>query len=253
MFLTSVLETNIKYKNFFNEIIYYPSTKSTNSDIWSLYKKLPEKYLIITDNQIAGRGRGLNSWLSTMNKSITCSFILDQIYSTESFNFHSLIIPLSIIKGIKKYLSIDLQIKWPNDIMYNNFKIGGVLIETKQYSKKYVFNIGIGINVNEDINDFNNTLKNKAISLKMITGNSIQREQLLGCILNELHDIINNDNLNQIKYDWLKSCNHINRDIIFMYKQKSIKGLFQTINDYGQAMIKYNQKLIPYEGAIKFS
>ena len=253
MFLTSVLETNIKYKTFFNEIIYYPSTKSTNSDIWSLYKKLPEKYLIITDNQTAGRGRGLNSWFSTMNKSITCSFILDQIYSMKSFNFHSLIIPLSIIKGIKKYLSIDLQIKWPNDIMYNNFKVGGILIETKQHSKKYIFNIGIGINVNEDIKDFNNILKNKAISLKMITGNSIQREQLLGCILNELHDIINNDNLNQIRSDWLKSCNHINRDIIFMYKQKSIKGLFQTINDYGQAMIKYNQKLIPYEGAIKFS
>tara|TARA_B100001094_G_scaffold77662_1_gene74023 strand:+ start:696 stop:1457 length:762 start_codon:yes stop_codon:yes gene_type:complete len=253
MFLTSVLETNIKHKTFFNEIIYYPSTKSTNSDIWNLYKKFPEKYLIITDNQIAGRGRGLNSWLSTTNKSITCSFILDQIYSLELFNFHSLIIPLSIIKGIKKYLSIDLQIKWPNDIMYKNFKVGGVLIETKQYSKKYVFNIGIGINVNEDMNDFNNTLKNKAISLKMITGNSIQRELLLGYIINELYNIINNDNLNKIKSDWLKSCNHINRDIIFMYKQKSIKGLFQTINDYGQAMIKYNQKLITYEGEIKFS
>ena len=252
MFKIGLLESNLEYKKFFNNIVYYPRTKSTNSDLWALYQKSPKKHLIISDNQTAGRGRGLNQWVSTPNKSLTCSFVLSQIFPLEKFNFHSLILPISIVIGVKKHLSLSLQIKWPNDIMYKNHKVGGILIETKKYSKKYILNIGIGMNVNELGNDLCENINKKAISLRMILGRKIQRELLLASILNELYDAVRRYTPPQIILEWQKHCNHINHKVFFKYNKKNVAGLFKKINNNGQAIIEFNHHLVPYDGAIKY-
>ena len=255
MFFVSLLESNFKCKSLFQEIIYLSSTKSTTNELWTYYNNNPKKYLVITDNQTAGKGRGINSWFSVAHKSIVCSFIIEQLFSIKKFNFHSLIIPLSIIKGIKKYLSIDLKIKWPNDIMFENKKVAGILIESKKISDKYILNIGIGININENISDFNDEIKNSATSLKIIKGHNVQREPLLACILNELYHIIKNYSINQIKNEWLNSCNHINKNINFKYNKKNISGNFLDISNNGQAILEVEstEQLVNYDGEIKFS
>ena len=86
-----------------------------------------------------------------------------RIFPREQFNLHSILIPLAVIKGIKNFLSIDLSIKWPNDIMYKNKKLAGILIESKisKLNDKKIFNIGLGINVNEHYLDFPHELQKK--------------------------------------------------------------------------------------------
>ena len=86
MFFTNLLEANLKVKFFAHEIIYYTATKSTTDDIWKLYNETGQtKALIITDNQTSGRGRYHNKWISQPSKSITCSFILEQIFNDEQY------------------------------------------------------------------------------------------------------------------------------------------------------------------------
>ena len=160
-------------------------------------------------------------------------------------------IPLSIVRGVKKHLSLNLQIKWPNDIVYNNLKVGGILIETKKYSEKYVFNVGVGINVNESNEDFCSSLNKKAISLKMIYGKTIQRETLLASILNELYSIIQENKPSKIILEWEASCSHINNNVCFKYNQNNVRGLFQNINNNGRAVIKLNNKPVCCDGAIE--
>jgi len=250
MFFTNLLEANMRTKNFRFNINYYPKTESTNKDIWELFDQTKSNNLfVITDNQIAGKGRNNNTWLSVPNKSITCSFLLKQIFN--KMNFHALIIPLSIINGVKKFTGIELKIKWPNDIVYKNKKLAGILIESIKYKAEYLFNIGIGINVNEEIVDLPENLKQKAISLKLIKNKSIQREPLLASIFNELDYLINNANDNYIANQWLKNCSHINQNVEFKYKGQYTTGMFKTINDKGQAVIKCNSKEIEFDGAIQ--
>ena len=252
MFFTNLLETNMHVKNFASNIIYYPSTKSTTQDIWELYnnkKKLD--ILVITDNQTNGKGWFNNSWFSMPNKSITCSFLLNQIFDIDSFGLHALIVPIAIVKGIKKSLLLDVKLKWPNDIMYNNKKLGGILIESKERDRKYILNIGIGINVNEEEEDFPIELRGKAVSLKIIAGHPIQREPLLGSIFNELDKLINNININNIINIWMDGCVHKNKTIKFKYKAKTILGIFESINNKGQAVINTNKKSIIYDGPIQ--
>ncbi len=251
MFDVDLLKSHLKHQGFLNCIVYLRSTRSTNEALWRLYHKSPKKYFVITDNQTFGRGRGLNSWVASPNQDITCSFILNQVFTLEKFNFHSLIIPISIVRGIQKHLSLNLKIKWPNDIMYNNHKVGGILIETKKHSKQRVLNVGIGINVNESKKDLCDSIKDQALSLKMIYGKEIQREVLLANILNELYGLIKKNSFSRIILEWEKNCNHINNEVLFKYNKKNVRGLFESINSQGQAVIRLKNKSINYDGAIK--
>ena len=105
MFFTNLLEGNLKVKHIAKNIIYYTTTQSTSDDIWTLYNKESfSKTLIITDNQIKGRGRLNNQWYSKPSHSITCSFLLNQIYTSTSSTAVSLSstasnIPLAAIKS----------------------------------------------------------------------------------------------------------------------------------------------------------
>ena len=251
MFFTNLLEANLNITKFAKEIIYYTRTKSTTNDIWELYDESGKtNTLIITDNQTAGKGRNNNKWISQPSKSITCSFILEEIFNKNEINLYSILIPVAIVNGIKNFTDICLQIKWPNDIMFNNKKIGGILIESKLNNKKSIFNIGIGLNINESEFDFPDNIKSKATSLKEIKGFPVQREPLLAFILNEIETIINNlDNSKLIKL-WIESCNHINKEVLFIFKNKKVKGIFMGVNDLGQALIKVENKIIEYNNPI---
>ena len=251
MFFTNLLEANLKVKFFAHKIIYYTVTKSTTDDIWELYNETGQtKALIITDNQTSGRGRYHNKWISQPSKSITCSFILEQIFNDEQVSLYSILIPISIIKGIKNFSQIDLQIKWPNDIVYQNKKVGGILIESKLRKNIPIFNIGIGLNVNENNFDFPEYIREDATSLKEIKGIPIQREPLLASILNELDQLINNlDNNYLIKY-WIEHCSHINKKVSFNISNKKMQGIFKGINNKGQAIIEKGDETITYNNPI---
>ena len=251
MFNVDLLKSKLKDRAVFNNIVCSPQTQSTQDDLWQLYNALSKPCLIITNHQTDGRGRGINKWIASSNKSIACSFILEQIFNLKNFNFHSLAIPVSIVGGIKKYLGIDVSIKWPNDIMYKQYKLGGVLIESKQSAKKYIFNVGIGINVNENNKDWPLEIRNKAISLKILLGKTIEREILLASILNELYNTVNNYTCSQIVSSWEKHCGHINCSVSFKHKNKNVEGVFKKIKKNGQAIIEKNNESFYYNGSIK--
>ena len=249
MFFTNLLQANMRVKKIQFDMTYYPKTESTNRDIWEIYDMTKKNNLfVITDNQTDGKGRGDHNWISTPNKSITCSFLLKQIFN--NVNIHSFLIPLAVIRGVKKFTNVNLSVKWPNDIIYKNKKIAGILIESKKNNNSYLFNIGIGINVNEEIDDFSSDLKSKTTSLKIITNQTTQREPLLANIFNELDQLINNNDENSIINDWMKYCSHINKKISFYYNNKLTSGIFKTINQNGEAVIKNQSKLINYSGQI---
>ena len=251
MFFTNLFESNLRIKNFAQNIVYYNQTESTTNDLWELYNETQNNQLfIITDYQTKGKGRHNNTWKSQPSKSITCSFILQNIFKNEFSNLYSILIPIAIIKGIKKKLFIDVEIKWPNDIIYNNKKIGGILIESKINNKNAIFNIGIGLNVNEEQEEFSKDLQNIAISLKMITGYSIQREPLLAEILNELNKLIINLDNERLRDLWMKNCNHINKTVEFNKNDQKISGTFKGINNTGQALIEINNEIIHYNQPI---
>ena len=188
--------SNLDNQVFGKQILYIPSTKSTNDEIWNHFIN-NDHLIVVTDNQTAGRGQRGNIWASKKYKSLTFSIgLLDDKKNSALLSLKS---ALAVSNAILKSTGILAYTKWPNDILIKNKKVAGILIESKGNNNRRLLNIGIGINVNGYAQDFPESIKNSSITLQEIYDKPIQREPLLACILNELDNLIENSAIKELE------------------------------------------------------
>ena len=211
MLFTNLIQTNLQTSFIGRNIEYFSFTDSTNDDAFEFINNNQAKngMLVITDNQKNGRGRRNNKWLSSPGNNLTFSLILKKP-NDSNLGLFSILIGVSIIKGIKSFTNINYNLKWPNDIILNNKKIGGILIETNRSSPFFV--IGVGLNVNAQ--EIPSEIEKIASSLRIEKNTPIQREPLLAFILNEFENLYNCNPINWIK-QWKEYCNHLNKKVEF--------------------------------------
>ena len=87
-------------------------------------------------------------------------------------------------------LGIRSGLKWPNDILVQGRKLGGILSESRNTDRGLAVVIGLGLNVNETAEDFPPELRSTAVSIRMFSGKPLQREHLLAEILNHLEPLL---------------------------------------------------------------
>jgi len=245
MFLYEIFEQHLKVKKIKYIIKYIKSIESTNQYAWDLIEKnIQDTTIVITKNQTNGKGQRGNKWFSLLNKSLTFSIIIKENKKYDE------LLPLktgiAVIEGIKKNTNIDCTLKWPNDIMINQKKLGGILIE----KKKGNIVIGVGINVNEDLEDINPLIRNQSTSLKIMSNLSIQLETLLAYILNKFESNYYQTNYKNIIKKWEKNCCHINENIKFHQNHKMINGKFSGLENNGNAIINIDGKIQTITGGI---
>ncbi len=236
--------------DFIGQLIqYYPKLDSTNTKAWDLISEnAPTGTVITTDNQVNGRGRQSNKWISIPGKSLTFSIIMYPNALPSQINIYSLIAGLAITDCLINY-DIKAKLKWPNDILINGKKVGGILCESKISGgliKSMV--IGVGLNVNETIGDFPEDLRPNVTSLMIENGIQYQIEILLANILYHLeHRIQNIDNVQSQIIDWEKRCAHLNQKVTFHSGDKIINGVFKGLSSIGQAIITINNKEVKFD------
>ena len=240
MLFTNLIQTNLRTSFIGRNIEYFAFTESTNDDAFEFINSNEAKngLLVITDNQTKGRGRRSNKWLSSPGDNLTFSLVLAKPKDCD-LGLFSILIGVAIVKGIKQFTNIDCTLKWPNDIILNDKKIGGILIEAKINSSFFV--IGVGLNVNQQ--EMSPEIKKIASSLRIENTNPIQREPLLAFILNEFEKSYSCKPEYWIK-EWKKYCNHLNKEVTFNHSKKIIKGLFKDINNDGNAIVNMNSKQV---------
>ena len=167
-------------------IIKLDAIDSTNSYLKKIIlEKDISDYTIVTANfQTEGKGQLGYMWESEDSKNLLCSIYKKDLgIKVEDQFVISMLVSLSIIRTLEKLNLPKLYIKWPNDIMSDNKKICGILVENmvKQNSIKESV-IGIGLNVNQD------TFKNlpNATSIKKIKGVAFYIDELLNDLANNI-------------------------------------------------------------------
>ncbi len=171
-------------------IIKVNATESTNTLAreWFQSNKNSEPVCILTNHQTKGRGQRGATWVSNTGENLTFSLVfpLPQVAISDQFLI-SAGVGLQILLALKALKINNLKLKWPNDIMAENYKIGGVLIENIISNNKIAAAIiGIGLNVNQ----FHFPNLPKASSLKNLTGIVYSTEEVLGVILIKLEEMI---------------------------------------------------------------
>ena len=162
---------------------------STNNFLKNLLSKsepLPEGTVIMADDQFAGRGMQENQWKAEPGKNLTISILLKPTFLDLNKQFLlNMAISIAIHNALKAFLPTGLAIKWPNDIYFNDLKLGGVLIENTIIGNRIKNTVvGIGINVNQEL--FSPELKNKATSLYQILQENVNLEMLLADLCTQI-------------------------------------------------------------------
>jgi len=168
------------------QIIKLNATDSTNTYLKDLLAetRLADYSVVIAKNQTQGKGQRGEKWLSEKGKNLTVSILkLKPKVALERQFLLNTIVSLSLIKTLEGYNVPNLAVKWPNDILSGHHKIAGILIENiikSQHIESSV--IGVGLNVNQK--SFNGLPK--VTSLKTILGRSLNLEELLSNLLQNI-------------------------------------------------------------------
>ena len=185
--------------------------------------------IITANNQTNGYGRRGRTWFANEG-NIMMSLCIEEI-STSDLNF----IPLIIALAIKTSISEErCQIKWPNDILINNKKVCGILIE----KIRDIIIIGIGVNLVSSPSNMSyaSNLKDQDINIKKHD----LIYQIIGNIRIYIHKL--NRDRNNIINEYLKNVAYLDRRIIVKVYDNSVKeGIFKGIDYEGQLLLAINK------------
>jgi BirA family biotin operon repressor/biotin-[acetyl-CoA-carboxylase] ligase len=162
------------------------STNNFLKNLSSNSEPLPEGTVIMADFQSSGRGQRQNAWFSDVGCNLMFSLLLKPNFLAVEKQFElNMMISVAIHKALSGFLLDGLRIKWPNDIYFEDKKIGGILIENSiQGSLLKNSIIGIGINVNQ--HNFPLDLQARASSLTQILQRNVDLTELFGEICTQI-------------------------------------------------------------------
>ncbi len=190
MYDLAALEAELAGTIFAGKAHFAPVTGSTNSDALSAARKgAPHGSVFLADEQTAGRGRGDHSWQSAAGEGLYVSALLRPELAPAYLPLVPLAAGLAAAGAIRSTTGLDVDLRWPNDLLLGPRKAGGILVEAQSESNAVAFVVvGIGINVHQ--RGFDPGLATPATSLDLELGHAfgqrISRQALLTGLLKSL-------------------------------------------------------------------
>ncbi|MHA1931626.1 MAG: biotin--[acetyl-CoA-carboxylase] ligase [Promethearchaeota archaeon] len=186
------------------KIVHIDRTNSTQDAVVEyLQDDFYPSLLLIAKTQTRGRGRKDDDWVSpeggfwaTLGMSTSLNF-----NNTQFALFHYFTAIL-LARIIKEEYSLTVQIKWPNDLLYENKKLAGILIDYIISSQKNYLLIGMGVNLNNSSLEMPNNLKSRTISIKDIIKKEVSLDNFahqISTYANHYFSPITENNLKEIQ------------------------------------------------------
>jgi BirA family biotin operon repressor/biotin-[acetyl-CoA-carboxylase] ligase len=200
----------------------FDSLPSTNREAVQLAQAEVEHGTVVAaDGQTAGRGRLSRTWFSPPGANLYCSVILRTARPperlTEWLSWLPLVSALAAAEAIEQVSSLHASVKWPNDLLISERKIGGILCESGTGIRSDPFQIiGIGINVNVDHDDWPAELRDSATSIWQERNIAVDRNRLLAQLLLELEQCLDElvvHGTNRIALAYHQRCSTIGRTV----------------------------------------
>lgn len=166
----------------------YRETSSTNELADRLARGgAAEGTVIMAERQTAGKGRMGRQWICPGNRSLLFSLILRPVMRPTEVARLTLLAACSVSKALRNLTNARLQIKWPNDVHFEDRKLAGILTEMRadMDQVEYVI-VGIGVNILHQPEDFPPEIRDTATSLIQIAGTLPPRSTIAARILDQI-------------------------------------------------------------------
>lgn len=228
-----------------NTIQYFDVVDSTNT----LAKELaaqgaPAGTILIADRQSAGRGRLGRSFLSPGGMGIYMSVILRPNCMPSEIMHLTCATAVASCDALESALRFRPQIKWTNDLIWKNQKLGGILTELSINPKSFRVDsaiVGIGINCCQSVKDFDPSIRTMACSAQMITGTPVDRDYLASELIKSLYamdSLLLNDKdtlLNRYRQD----CFTLGKEISIVRGEDIRHAIATDVDSNGALVVRY--------------
>jgi len=187
------VEQGVLGTRFEGRVKHFAAVDSTNQLALHAAQGGAEWGVWIADEQTAGRGRGGHSWHSAPGDGIYLSALVTPWVPMSYARDLPLAVGLAAQAAVRECTGLELDLRWPNDLMFGDRKCGGILVESASEASvdggeprlRYAV-IGIGLNVRHS--GFPVELKAVATSLYVESGREFEREPLVAALLRHLND-----------------------------------------------------------------
>lgn len=223
-------------------LVIFEKIDSTNSEAIRLAKAgVSGDYIIWSESQTAGRGRAGRSW-SSESGNLYFSLLLDRGITLEKQPQLSFVVAVALYDTIdflakKDKIPLPLGLKWPNDLLVNNKKLAGMLLESLTlYGKNYLI-IGLGVNVKLTPKDIDKPVTSLVEEGVYILDNSTLLDTFMN-YFQKYFAIWRNKGFMRIRESWLAKAYNLNEMVVIDDGKNKISGEFKDIDANGNIRIK---------------
>jgi BirA family biotin operon repressor/biotin-[acetyl-CoA-carboxylase] ligase len=224
------------------KILHYKRLQSTNTTAYRLAQQsAPEWTVVVADAQTKGRGRRGRRWESPKG-GLWFSILLRPTVPSPKLPLLQFLAAVATRQALENETGVSVKLKWPNDLVLGQEKIGGILIESKTLGDRVSFAIlGIGLNINQLKAD----LSPGAASLRLLSRKKHDVRLLLRAILEQVRSTYNDwDKPSKIMEEWWRNCIHRPSRVQVTLPKDTVTGISRGIDKDGRLVIETDDHTI---------
>lgn len=236
------IKKNLSTEFLGKNIHFFKEVDSTNDVARELAMKGAEEgTIVVAESQRSGKGRRGKKWISPSG-GVWMTIILRPNIEPVKAPQLTLVTGVAVAETLDQECGLNIGIKWPNDILIGDKKVSGILteVETKKGEVEFVL-VGIGIDLNMDINIFPPNLRGGATSLKAELEREIQGAELVQRFLQRfeaLYNQFNDGEFRKILTQWRKLSSTIGTYVEVHKKGRTVYGEAVGVNKDGKLILE---------------
>jgi BirA family transcriptional regulator, biotin operon repressor / biotin---[acetyl-CoA-carboxylase] ligase len=243
-----------------DRLLYLPTVESTNTLAMQLAYERPEEGLVVlTDSQTAGKGRRGRRWVDVPGCNVLMSILFRPLFPPHIL---VMITSLAVVDSIADSCQVAATIKWPNDVLIEDHKVAGILIETSHDSNGRMIAVaGIGVNVNGSIKELAEhasmqvPLTAIATTLESACGHVVSREVFIARLLQYIEksyfalqqeiaelsvvETVTTEPFSRlIRERWRSQLATLGRTIVVQQGNSVISGIAEDVDESGELLLR---------------
>ncbi len=236
------IKDNLRTNIIGREVITLERTASTMDIAKEMLKDgVIEGTTIFVEEQTRGRGRTGKEWFCKKGKGLLLSVVLRPAIQPEKSYLLTVFTAVAIVKTIRDMFKLPVEIDWPNDIVINKKKLGGISVETQNHTgNPSDYTVGIGINVNLKKHELPEQIDQPSTSLTIEKETFIDRTNFARALLQNLDSwylILKDERYEHIVEKWQEFCLNIGRMVHVRNAKKDYAGIFLGISNDGELIL----------------
>jgi BirA family biotin operon repressor/biotin-[acetyl-CoA-carboxylase] ligase len=220
-------------------------TSSTNDVCWEHLNQVGtagDGFVVLADYQTAGRGRFARQWQAPRASSILLSTLIIQAREPLRVERLSLIAGIAACTAARQVSDAPIQLRWPNDLVCQRKKVGGVLVESRPMDPgRIAAVIGIGINCLQQRGHFPASLRDKTASLDVVSTGAISREDLAVNLIRQLDHWLADSALpsaESVGVEWQKLAEPLGQRVCLVHAGRRLYGTTIELDPTGGLLVQ---------------